>query len=129
MNKEQQELLGEAYKNYHSETFFKSDNKWLEELDGMNLGTGEKTKVHRQYVLGGFINRCKTDTEFSEKWGLKIEERELSLEERKKLYEDEFTPGIEITNDNWLNSKLTTRNIPTKLVTMKYNDKTIESYE
>jgi hypothetical protein len=80
-------------------------------------------------VLGGFINRCKTDTEFSEKWGLKIEERELSLEERKKLYEDEFTPGIEITNDNWLNSKLTTRNIPTKLVTMKYNDKTIESYE
>jgi thymidylate synthase len=38
--------------------------------------------------------------------------RELSLEERQKLYEDEFTPGIQVANDNWLNSKLTTRNVP-----------------
>jgi thymidylate synthase len=38
--------------------------------------------------------------------------RELTLEERQKLYEDEFTPGIQVANDNWLNSKLTTRNVP-----------------
>jgi thymidylate synthase len=38
--------------------------------------------------------------------------RDLSLEERQKLYEDEFTPGIQVANDNWLNSKLTTRNVP-----------------
>jgi thymidylate synthase len=38
--------------------------------------------------------------------------RELSLEDRQKLYEDEFTPGIQVANDNWLNSKLTTRNVP-----------------
>jgi hypothetical protein len=32
-----------------------------------------------------FINKCKNDQEFSERWGLKIEERELSLEERDDL--------------------------------------------
>jgi hypothetical protein len=76
-----------------------------------------------------FIKKIKTDDKFSEKWGLKIDERELSLEERKKLYEGEFTPGIEVTNDHWLNSKLTTRNIPTKLITLEYNGIKIESYE
>ena len=29
-----------------------------------------------------FIRKIKTDSEFSQKWGLHIEERELSLEER-----------------------------------------------
>ena len=38
--------------------------------------------------------------------------RELTIEERKKIYEEEFTPGIEVSNDIWLESKLTTRNIP-----------------
>jgi thymidylate synthase len=38
--------------------------------------------------------------------------RELTLEERKKFYEEEFTPGMEISNDSWLESKLRTRNIP-----------------
>ena len=38
--------------------------------------------------------------------------RELSLDERKKLYENEFTPGMEVKNDEWLQSKLTTREIP-----------------
>ncbi|CAB4174539.1 ThyA Thymidylate synthase [uncultured Caudovirales phage] len=38
--------------------------------------------------------------------------RELSSDERKKLYENEFTPGMEVKNDEWLESKLTTREIP-----------------
>ena len=38
--------------------------------------------------------------------------RELSLDERKKLYENEFTSGMEVKNDEWLQSKLTTREIP-----------------
>jgi hypothetical protein len=69
-----------------------------------------------------FINKCKTDSEFSEKWGLKIEERELSGEERFKLWQNEqdgrtaFIPEL-------LDS------VPTKQITITYNDKTIESYE
>ena len=130
MSKEQQQIIDEAYKRYHSQTIINSkDLKDFEELDGMDLGTGEWKKVHRQYAPKEYINKCKTDKEFSEKWGLKIKERELSLEERQSIYENEYTEGVEVPNNHWLNSKLTTRNIPTKLITITYNNETIESYE
>ena len=89
MNNEQQELLDEAYKNY-------------------SIVAGMSTQVE-SLKKEEFINKCKTDTEFSERWGLKIEERELCLEERKSIYEKEYTDGMEVPNNNWLNSKLTTR--------------------
>jgi len=38
--------------------------------------------------------------------------RELTLEERKKIYEEEYANGVEVQNDSWLESKLKTRNIP-----------------
>jgi hypothetical protein len=38
----------------------------------------------------------------------------LSLEERKEIYEKEYTDSIEIQNNHWLESKLKTRNIPTR---------------
>ncbi len=108
MNKEQQDIILDVYREHCLE-----QSKYL-----THGGTIQE-----------FIKKIKTDDKFSEKWGLMIEERELSLEERKKLYEGEFTPGIEVTNDHWLNSKLTTRNIPTKLITLEYNGIKIESYE
>ena len=112
MNKEQ--IIDEAYKNYF---LIKSLEKGPFGISGLILPKEE------------FINKCKTDSEFSEKWGLKIEERELSLEERKSIYENEYTGSVEVPNNHWLNSKLTTRNIPTKLITITYNNETIESYE
>jgi hypothetical protein len=99
-------------------------------------------KTHRVGFLGikntimsqnEFINKCKTDLEFSENWGLTIEERELSLEERCELgykYVDSFEwdmlmgGGREGDEGNCNDYK-----IPTKLITITYNDKTIESYE
>jgi len=113
MNNEQQELLDEAYKNY-------------------SIVAGMSTQVE-SLKKEEFINKCKTDTEFSERWGLKIEERELSRDERIDLYCKEYTGGVknnyEPPFDNFIDAKLTTRNIPTKLITITYNDKTIESYE
>jgi hypothetical protein len=80
-----------------------------------------------------FINKCKTDSEFSEKWGLKIEERDLTREERIDLYAKEYTPGMrnkyEPPFDDFIDAKLSVRNIPTKLITITYNNETIESYE
>ena len=76
-----------------------------------------------------FVDECKTDPEFSEKWGLKIEERELSLEERKRIYEIEYTNDIEVENNHWLESKLKTRNIPTKKITLEYNNEKTYYYE
>jgi hypothetical protein len=97
----------------------------------------QKTHEYEPFVMGDeinlskdeFIKKATNNHGFGFLFGISISERELSLEERKKLYEDEFTPGIEITNDNWLNSKLTTRNIPTKLITVIYKDEKIEVYK
>ena len=85
-----------------------------------------------------FINICKTDTEFSERWGLKIEERELSLEERYGLlrvngispkYSFEIEDGKPTPNKMSESEWYDNHNIPTKLITITYNDKRIESYE
>jgi len=131
MSKEQQELLDKAYNKYQSQTMFRTDDLVsLEELDGMCLGTGEIKKVYRQYAPKDFINNCKNNPEFSEKWGLKIEERELSLEERHFLLTKTklLIPMADDTKDNWLEI-LNEKNTPTKLITVTHNNKTITNYE
>jgi hypothetical protein len=77
-----------------------------------------------------FINKCKTDTEFSEKWGLKIEERELSLVERMEYYGKHFMKETESkTFDELLKVNYDELNIPTKQLTLTYKDEKIETYE
>ncbi len=130
MNKEQQELLDEAYKNYQTE--------WLKENPPFSGPYTNKCLTQEE-----FINKCKTDPEFSEMWKLKIEEQELSLEEKEwelqktncindietdriiyghewEKYIQEQYEGIESTQGII---------IPTKQITVTYNNKTIESYE
>ena len=158
MNKEQQELVNEAYKSYENK-YYKGEAFGYKKLN--DYGYSPDLKLSQEE----FINKCKTedalslkwreeyrnlqygskeeiehlskhytsDTEFSERWGLKIEERELSRDERIDLYCKEYTGGVkgkyEPPFDDFIDSKLTTRNIPNKLITITYNDKTIESYE
>jgi hypothetical protein len=74
----------------------------------------------RNYTQEEFINKIKTDTEFSEKWGLKIEERELSLDE-----ELEYMMG-KVFSEEALTHQV---KIPTKLITVTYKETIIESYE
>ena len=80
--KEQQELLESAYYNFIYNPYYKAKSF----PDFMSSQAGQLVVCP---TMEEFVNRCKTDTEFSERWGLKIEERELSLEERKKLYEEQ----------------------------------------
>jgi hypothetical protein len=126
MNKEQLELLDDAFKKYQSQTMFRTDDLVsLKELDGMDMSTGERKTVYRQYMPVEFIDKCKTDTEFSENWGLKIEERELDMMERWAIAD--LTPNME--EFDFANYMCDKHNVPTKLITITYNDKTIESYE
>ena len=123
MNNEQQELLSEAYENYcttliGSITFSERGKHF--KSDGLEFNSGYPNYVH--YSQEEFINKIKTDKEFSEKWGLKIEERELSLEESIFHYEKELYSPLRI-----IDQKIPV--IPTKLITITYKDKTIESYE
>ena len=105
MNKEKyNQIISDTFKNYISKTNeFKGD--WPDTMED-------------------FITKCKTNPEFSEKWGLKIEERELSLEERFELFKKQnngsHPEDIEIMDDY---------DIPTKKITLTYNNETIESYE
>ena len=117
MNSEQQQIIDEAYENYLTYIH--------------DVVQGENQIYGGWYGKEEFINKCKTDTEFSEKWGLKIEERELSLEERYQLMKNGNI-------NDWLTihyrepktmEYMDKHNIPTKLITVTYNNKTIESYE
>ena len=115
MSKEKyNQIIDEVYKNYF---LIKSMEKGPFGISGLILPKEE------------FINNCKTNPEFSEKWGLKIEERELSLLERYELMKK---------LDNWVSvhykepktmEYMDSQNIPTKLITITYNNETIESYE
>jgi hypothetical protein len=115
MNKEQQELLDESYKDY----FIKKSSE-----------TGPFGVAGIIPTKDEFINNCKNNPEFSEKWGLKIEERELSLEERAKWLEDNKGYDLLVGNlDHDHIREVVEEESPTRLITMTYNDKTIESYE
>ena len=54
-------------------------------------------------------------------YGFQVYTRELSMEERKSIYETENTNGIEVENNHWLESKLKTRNIPIRAISLMFN--------
>ena len=89
---------------------------------------GEHQIYGNWYGKKEFINKCKTDPEFSEEWGLKIEERELSLEERVDLMRKKTRDGT-VDYDNRHHYFLDTHNIPTKKITLTYKNEKIENYE
>jgi hypothetical protein len=88
-----------------------------------------------------FLFEIKNNPEFSERWGLKIEERELSQGERQSILEQkgpvyqgvlrskakEYKTSKKIFEV--INQTCNEFNIPTKLITITYNDTKIESYE
>ena len=154
-NEKMNQIIDEAYNSYLKHTIIAVNtgldrvkrylNNCLVEYDGYyeHFTNPSFQYGYRPHTKEEFINKCKTDSEFSEKWGLKIEERELSLEEKE--YQLEKTNCInDIENDRiiygheWekyiqeqyegiqLNQGI---KIPTKLITITYNNETIEVYE
>jgi len=120
MSKEQQELLDEAYVNY-----IRNFSKYVDSLP-------ENGEVEFIINKDKFINKCKTDSEFSEKWGLTVKERELSLEERKVIAK-KVLPILNTflgnqSEEGWI-EQCEKLNIPTRLITITYNNTKIESYE
>jgi hypothetical protein len=114
MNKEQQELLEEAYKNYLKNF---TPPKCPPNLD-------VQPDYYEPMYKEVFIYGIKTDNEFAKTWGLKIEERELSLEERTELAKGKVVPLLGSKDDSYNEA-----GIPKQSITITYNDKTIESYE
>jgi len=132
--------IDKAYSNYVNKC---NEDKWMKEIV-LNLPFPNKS--YGLFSHEEFINKCKTNPEFSEKWGLQIEERELSLEERllladkinKEIRQDLYsyafnnpiyTGGInQRPDDVERHHLLNDLNIPTKLITVTYQGKTIASH-
>ena len=146
MNKERyNQIIDEVYKNYKH--YF--ENKYG------NYITGKITKEDGDYLIVNkhplpqetilsiiyskeeFIRKCKTDSEFSEKCGLKIvEETIFDIVERIKLAPEnnlmEVRDNVTILGfycDDDLHSFLDKHNVPRKFVTYYYKDEKIEVYE
>jgi hypothetical protein len=82
---------------------------------------------YRPYTKEEFINKIKTGKKFSGIWELKIEERELSRQERyEHLRTHKYSGKWDGIGDamEYYNSI----NVPTKLITVTYNNETIEVY-
>ena len=141
MNKERyNQIIDEVYENYKSTTLESDMKKSAWELTVQSM-SGKKFIISQEE----FINKCKTDSDFSEKWGLQIEERELSFEERWDLSEKygyrkkvgEMPSETETFNgvnereefNSMMNDPVMGTNLPTKLITLTYNNETIENYD
>jgi hypothetical protein len=122
MNKEQEQIIDEVWSNYRTAFVEGHVHHELDEC----------------LSIEEFINKCKTDNEFSEKWGLKIEEREMSFNHRYRLgdYQPyniegkvEYEKGLDyITQEQFEtfhNKEMDKLNIPTKLITLTYQNEKI----
>jgi hypothetical protein len=119
-NERYNQIIDEAYENYSKE--YEKDNSvgltmLVKRVDGKSM--------HRKPNIEMFVTMCTYDSHFSERWGLKIEERELSLEERSKVWNETHNPVGNIYTHNQYNDN----NIPTKLITVTYQENKIEVYE
>lgn len=127
-------IIDETYKNYVKKAVLG---------DILNSHYEPATDKWHLYNKEEFIDRIKTHSKFSEKWGLKIEERALDyldLKERayaynnllQKTYNRKWLYKIEDI-DKLSEGELMTilQNLPgpTKVITTKYQNETIITYE
>jgi hypothetical protein len=125
MNKERyNQIIDEVYDNYRAKVIL--------------------SQIPTDLTKEEFVELCKNDITFSVYRGLKLEERELIWEERRDLLTPEQYDGTALNKyghkdcgfgdispftDKVIHYWMNLHNIPTKLITVTYNDKTIESYE
>ena len=120
MSKERyKQIIDEAYKN------FLMTSKKMVSKEILEKFLKHTPNIHKVE----FIDKIKTDERFSERWGLKIEEQKLSHDERiilmnKKLGVTDTLPQYYNTDD-----EMDKNNIPTKVITVTYNNEIIKIYD
>ena len=80
-NEKMNQIIDEVYEKYKKHIETQRDIQKEEVKRLRSQGKRVKVALINLLTKESFIHKCKTDSEFSETWGLKIEERELSLEE------------------------------------------------
>jgi hypothetical protein len=134
-NEKYNQIIDDVYKSY-IKSFFEGQLKENYISGGYDFDDYYTGIMDVQNFLGlpgpisqkEFINKIKTDGDFSKEWGVKIEERKLSLEERTSIFENsEHSNHINLIKFKDIGEL--NKVIPTKLIIITYNNKTIESYE
>jgi hypothetical protein len=105
--------IDKAYRNYC--TTYPDAEKTFQ-YEGSNIEVRRLT--HEE-----FIKECQTNDDFANRWGCKIVIKELSLEERNDYYTSHY-----LGKDKTKMEELDRINIPTRLITVIYNNEKIESY-
>lgn len=119
MNKEQ--IIDETYGNYISYIH--------------DTVQGEHQIYGNWYGKKEFIDKCKTDDAFAKSWGLKIEDRELSLDEREMYWRNNM--GMKdiqfmlysLDGEEGLHKEYDKQNVPRRTITITYKNEKIEIYE
>ena len=126
MNKERyNQIIDEVYEIYINKLNYNEKDCHVDDL----INKPNNTFV--PYNQEEFINKCKTDPQLSEEWGLKIEERELSLEERHNIalpiWKEKYGALAEMMVKTNIDN--TRYKIPTKLITITHQNESIQFYE
>ena len=134
-NERYNQIIDEVYKNYITQARIQFQ-KWCEENPFTLVNFREDTKELFLKSIKEDVHWCTGEKNYSQKWGLKIEERELSQRERVKLLQESWKnngigAGDEEVSTLWVeyNNLMTKYNIPSKLITVTYKDEKIEIYE
>ena len=123
-NERYNQIIDEVYDKYKTHIQQQRDDQKIEVQRLRSQGKKVRVSLIVLLTKKEFIAKCKTNQEFSQKWGLKIEERELSLEERSKLVGNKILLLLGNKEDSYNEA-----GIPTKLITLTYQNETIQFYE
>ena len=123
-NERYNQIIDEAYENYLK--------NFIEPTCPPNLDVQPSyyDPMTKDWFVKSAKERGSRGDGFSERWGLKIEERELSLEERGQWCQDFLDWDLVVGNlDHDHIREDVEENAPTKLITVTYKDEKIEVYE
>lgn len=125
-NERYNQIIGDAYKSYQKEINRRLEN-WIDIQEGDIYEGTSLDDSGRIWTQEEFINKCKTEPDFSEKWGIQIEERELTTVRERKKYDKYFDVLIGEYLEH--HEKLDKRGVPRKITTITYNNETVINYE
>jgi hypothetical protein len=140
MNKELIDWVDEVYENYTESVYsdgirYMDDVKEYDEI--YDSESGDEWPIVVPYTKDDFIERIKSDNKFAERWGVSVNRRELTFEERCEIqidkldgmYSSEKNIFIHHSIDEVKRITMDKNKIPKKVISLTYNNKTIEIYE
>jgi hypothetical protein len=128
-NERYNQIIDEAYENYITQIRIEFE-KWCQQNPGALVNYREDTRELFLKSIKEDKHWFTSEKNFSEKWGLKIEERELSEEERYDWYVKTHNKNLTRGGNQYdMHDILNTNNCPAKLITITYKDEKIEVFK